>query len=107
MDEEELDKIINDRNTPSKNGEKEEMGNNDRGIFTSTLEHILWKRTAVPEDGTEPYEEFLVKTKEQSYLHLEWVTEEELLEMGKQSKMKLSRFKKAFEQNYNVLKRNA
>lgn len=103
MDEEELDKIINAKKTPTKQLASDEASSAPQGIFTTTLEHILWKRTTRPGDGSEPYEEFLVKTKEQSYLHLEWVTEEDLLEMGKQAKLKLSRFRKTFEQNYFVL----
>jgi hypothetical protein len=66
------------------------------GIFNPEIDQILWKRDKVLEDGTRS-SEFLVKFKEYSYMHCDWMDEADLLNTGKNIKNKLNRFNKTFE----------
>lgn len=69
---------------------------NEIGVFFPELDQILWKREK--EDAPEGTMEYLVKYKDYSYLHLEWISEEEIASDSKGGKNKLKRFNKNFEQ---------
>ena len=56
----------------------------------------MWRR--YKKDSDEPVLEYLVKLKEYSYLHCQWMNVDELAELGKATKNKLNRFNKVFEQ---------
>ena len=66
------------------------------GIFNPEIDQILWKREKIKEDDTRTLE-YLVKYKEYSYLHCDWIEESDLLATGKNIKNKLNRFNKTFE----------
>ena len=61
----------------------------DFSIFKIEIAQILWRR------DQPDYTEYLVKFKGRSYLHVEWVKEEDTLGMGKNMRNKLNRFNKA------------
>ena len=63
------------------------------GLFAPDIEKILWKRGK--EGGEEGEMEFLIKFKNISYLHAEWLTEEAILNT-KTGKNKLNRFNRGF-----------
>lgn len=54
---------------------------------------FLWSR-----ENSEGVYEYLVKYKNRSYLHTEWLTEQEMESSGKNVKGKLNRFNKVFAQ---------
>lgn len=68
---------------------------NEIGVFFPELDQILWKREK--EGAPEGTYEYLVKYKDYSYLHLEWISEEEIISDSKGGKSKLNRFNKNFE----------
>lgn len=61
-------------------------------MFSPNIDTILWKRQL---EG-HPVE-YLVKYKNRSYLHLEWLAEHDLVEISKSAKNKLNRFNKTFD----------
>lgn len=61
-------------------------------IFNLEIANIIWKRKRA--DLT--VDEYLIKFKNRSYLHVEWLTEEELTEIVKNPKNKINRFNKNF-----------
>lgn len=66
------------------------------GVFNPAIDIILWRRlikNSLPQEY-----EYLVKLKEYSYLHCEWIKATELSELGKASRNKLNRFNKTFDQ---------
>lgn len=66
------------------------------GVFHPEIDQILWKKEKTLDDGTTTME-YLIKFKDYSYLHCEWMDEADLLNTGKNIKNKLNRFTKAFE----------
>merc|ERR1711874_603377 len=60
------------------------------------------KKTSKPSKTVE-VEEYLVKFKNFSYLHCQWLTEEELLRGDKRVSQKIKRFKQKREKSANVL----
>ena len=73
----------------------------EASIFTVSLDTILNKRRL--EDGSE---EYLVKYKNKSHLHTEWIGEEELLALTKTGKSKINRFVKQHEKRKQELEFN-
>ena len=70
-------------------GEEEQESTDS--IFSPQIESLLWRR--ISEKGTN---EFLVKYKDFSYLHVEWLEEAEILASSKNAKSKIIRFNKQF-----------
>lgn len=64
------------------------------GVFYPDIDVILWRREKEA-DGNKKFE-YLVKYKEYSYLHVEWLDEQEIVN-SKSGKNKLNRFTKTFE----------
>jgi len=58
------------------------------GIFMPDIDKILWSKHSMKDPGKLKY---LVKYKGSSYLHVEWIFEESILER-KTGKNKLNRF---------------
>ena len=73
-------------------GAKEE--DDEFSIFNIEIAQILWRRNR--KNSNE--EEYLVKYRGRSYLHTEWLIEEELIGLGKNMKNKINRFNKAHNQ---------
>lgn len=65
------------------------------GVFNPEIDQLLWRRDKFEDDTRKT--EYLVKFKEYSYLHCEWMDESEILGIGKNAKNKLNRFNKTFE----------
>lgn len=61
------------------------------------MDCILWRRLKKEAAGQSQFE-YLVKLKEYSYLHCQWMGGDELAELGKATKNKLNRFNKVFDQ---------
>ena len=72
-------------------GEEEE----ELGVFNPAIDQILWRRTKREGSG-QP--EYLVKLKDYSYLHCEWVGGDEVASLGRSGRNKLNRFNKTFDQ---------
>jgi hypothetical protein len=72
-------------------GEEEE----EFGVFNPSIDQILWRR--LRRDGSGEYE-YLVKLKDYSYLHCEWIKGDEVASLGRGGKNKLNRFNKQFDQ---------
>lgn len=70
------------------------------GIFYPEIDLILWRRPkptdVTPLPGAKVPMEYLVKYKDYSYLHAEWLEESDIT-CGKSGKNKLNRFNKTFE----------
>ena len=70
------------------------------GIFYPEIDLILWRRPknteVTPAPGAKVPMEYLVKYKDYSYLHVEWLEESEIAS-GKSGKNKLNRFNKTFD----------
>lgn len=64
----------------------------EESIFNLEIANIIWKRKR---EGTST-DEYLIKFKNRSYLHVEWLTEEELAEQVKNPRNKINRFNKNF-----------
>ena len=62
------------------------------GIFNPDIDKILWSRHKL--DSLEEVE-YLIKFKDQSYLHVDWVSKEVILNT-KTGKNKLNRFERNF-----------
>ncbi len=65
------------------------------GVFNPEIDQILWRREKFENNIRKT--ECLIKYKEYSYLHCEWMDEDQLLSIGKNIKNKLNRFNKTFE----------
>lgn len=80
--------------------EGEDVAEEASGVFNPAVDQILWRREKTTE-GSNPEElgplEYYVKFNDFSYLHCEWITEEDILTMGKAGKNKLNRFNRMFE----------
>ncbi|KAL4510059.1 hypothetical protein ABPG72_010252 [Tetrahymena utriculariae] len=72
----------------------ENAGSEPGGIFYPEIDQILWKRL---KKGSESEYEYLIKYKEYSYLHCEWLEEKDVIGDSKSGKNKLNRFNKNFE----------
>ena len=70
-------------------GAKEE--DDEFSIFNIEIAQILWRRNR--RNSEEP--EYLIKYRGRSYLHTEWLTEEEINSLGKNMRNKINRFNKA------------
>lgn len=66
------------------------------GVFNPAIDQILWRRRN--RSSSDGEFEYLVKLKDYSYLHCEWIGEEEVVSLGKFGKGKLNRFNKVFDQ---------
>jgi hypothetical protein len=75
--------------------EDEEDGE-EFGVFNPAIDMILWRRLI--KNSAPPKFEYLVKLKDYSYLHCEWIPGDEIAELGKASRNKLNRFNKVFDQ---------
>lgn len=64
------------------------------GVFYPDIDTILWRREK--EGEMPPKFEYLIKYKEYSYLHVEWLDEQDIVST-KSGKNKLNRFTKTFE----------
>ena len=73
------------------------------GIFAPAIDIILWRRTSkeTNEKGDTQFE-YLVKYKDYSYLHLDWLKETEILAIGKNARNKVNRFNRMFLEKYAV-----
>lgn len=65
------------------------------GVFYPDIDIILWKKEKSSEDEVKSLL-YLVKYKDYSYLHLEWLDEGEIIG-SKSGKNKINRFHKTFE----------
>ena len=83
-----------DEQEPADEMEEEESVVNEIGVFFPDLDVILWRREKADQPGVLVY---LVKYKDYSYLHLEWIEEDEIIHDSKGGKNKLKRFNKVFE----------
>ena len=63
-----------------------------QSIFDLQIDSIIWKRPKMDTNTNE----YLVKFKNRSYRHVEWMAEEELCLMTTNGKNKISRFNKNF-----------
>lgn len=63
------------------------------GIFNPPIDQILWRRpnTKQGKEGKSPFE-YYIKYTDYSYLHCKWISEEQVLSLGKNGKTKLNRF---------------
>ena len=81
--------------------EVEEQAFEDQGgIFSPSIDVILWKRFSKAKPGQF---EYLIKYKDFSYLHVEWLDEKEILASNQQAKNKLNRFNRAFEKKVSEM----
>jgi hypothetical protein len=78
-----------------KEEEEEEIQFQETGVFYPDLDQILWRREVKVQESI--YYQYLVKYKDYSYLHLEWISEEEIINDSKGGKNKLNRFNKMFD----------
>lgn len=84
-------------------GMEEEQGEETTGIFAPAIDLILWKKAAAEKNAKgETQYEYLVKYKDYSYLHLDWLLESEIMSIGKTVRNKLNRFNRMFATKYAV-----
>lgn len=67
------------------------------GIFFPEIDQILWRKNDAPPESAQPAFKYLVKYKDYSYLHCEWLDEKEVVADTKSGRNKLNRFNKMFE----------
>ena len=89
-EEEEQERLGNDWEEEEPAREEDD----DFSIFNIEIAQILWRRKR---ENSE-VEEYLVKYKGRSYLHTQWLTEQEALAVGKNMKNKMNRFAKAHQE---------
>lgn len=77
------------------NADPDEQITEQGGIFFPEIDLILWRRQK--ETGQPGEFEYLVKYKDYSYLHCEWLEESEVIGDSKAGKNKLNRFLKTFQ----------
>lgn len=61
-------------------------------MFNLEIANIIWKRVRANTNE----DEYLIKFRGKSYLHVEWMTEDELIQSVKSPKNKINRFNKTF-----------
>ena len=75
--------------------EGDDVAEEESGVFNPAIDSILWKRASTKED--KKGFEYFVKFHDYSYVHCEWIAEEDILSMGKAGKNKLNRFNRMFD----------
>lgn len=84
----------NEANEVAKNDDSSAFYEEPGGVFYPDIDVILWRREKEV-DGERKFE-YLIKYKEYSYLHVEWLEEQDIIN-SKSGKNKLNRFTKTFE----------